>query len=191
MKYTWRIFKYSKYIDNDKDKLSHCNSNIELYSQTIVHSQYDSQNIRKEEWLHIFMESNRFIEIHVDTKRMEINLNIHNPPKISITRLEIISFSTSTLRVCSKGRVLAFKFTDSTKKFQITFFNTDEANIFFSKFNDLLAIDRKKDIFDIELLKRFLDLVKDEKIHHHARRAMKTCKTKKELIQEFVNLVKK
>lgn len=191
MKYTWRIFKYSKYIENNKDKLSHCNNNIELYSQTIIHSQYDSQNIRKEKWLHIYMESNRFIEIHVDTNKMEINLLIHNPPKISITRLELISFRTSTLRVCARGRVLAFKFTDSLKKFQITFFNTDEANIFFSKFNDQLLIDKKKDTFDTDLLKKFLDLVKDEKIHHHARRAMKTSKTKKELIKEFINLVKK
>lgn len=189
MKYTWRLFKYSKYIHNQIDKYSHCNTNIESYSQIIMHSQYDSQNIRKEQWLHIFMESNRIIELSLHKGQLKINLTIHKPPNISLTNLENINIIDEEFKMCLKGRSMAFKNEIKMKKFQITFFNYDEANIFFKKFNEQHAITKKTEKIDPLLLNKFYKLIGNVKIHYNTKKSFKTNKTKKELFEEFKKLL--
>lgn len=205
MKYTWRLFKYSKYINTETDKYSHCNTNIESYSQIIMHSQYDSQNIRKEQWLHIFMESNREIELSLHKTQLKINLILHKPPSLKITNLESIIIDEN-FKMCLKGRSMAFKNEKINKKFQITFFNHNEANIFFTKFNEQYNSEEKTNSDSVKkslekqikqadkinpiLLKKFYDLIGNVKIHFKTKKSFKTKKTKKELVEDFNKLFK-
>ncbi|EEQ82103.1 hypothetical protein NCER_101249 [Vairimorpha ceranae BRL01] len=189
MNYTWRLFKYSKLVENQDDKLSYCKHNMESISQTITHSQLDSQGIKKEQWLHIYMESNRFIEITLYNRILEIKLCIHNPPNIRVTKLENINLGSS-VRMCLKGRVLAFKFVDSKKKFQVVFFNSDEANIFFNKLNLLIEVNTEDKKLYKELKQKFLENFKNKQIDEDVRKNMQTNKNKIELIQEFLKLIK-
>ncbi|WUR03301.1 uncharacterized protein VNE69_04127 [Vairimorpha necatrix] len=188
MNYTWRIFKYSKLIDNPSDTFSYCKQNIDSVSQTVMHSQFDSQGIKKTQWLHIFMESNRFIEIKIYNNSLEITLNIHNPPNIQITILEKLD-NFKIFKMCLKGRVLAFKFVNICKRFQIVFFNDEEASVFFKKFNNLIDFENEDEKHTQTLRVKFLNLFVDEKLDEDFLESMKTNETKEELIKKFLQLI--
>ncbi|KAF9762018.1 hypothetical protein NGRA_2270 [Nosema granulosis] len=188
MNYTWRILKYSKIIQNNLDTLSYCNKPLDPISQTITHSQYDTQEIHKERWLHIYSQANKLLEVSVTATSMEIRLLVHSPPNIEVTVLEHLNLN-DRVAMCIKQRVLGCKFTESLRKFQITFFNTQEVNIFMDKFNEMFSIKKitkheKEDVKE-EFLKKFFKMIGEVKEVGE----FKTKKSRSKIIEEFLKLV--
>lgn len=186
MNYTWRILKYSKIIQREEDKSSYCKKDLDHVSQTVTHSQYDTQEIHKEDWLHIFSQGNKLLEVSVTAKTMEIKLLIHSPPNIEVTVLEHLTIS-DRVAMCVKQRVLGCKFTECQRKFQITFFNSQEVNLFMDKFNEMFCIKHVCSPGE-DLVHKFLSIVGDGEVEKVYKK--KTKKSKTHLLNEFLRIIK-
>lgn len=180
MNYTWRILKYSKIIKSTNDTTSYCKKDLDRVSQTVTHSQYDTQEIHKEDWLHIQSQGNKLLEVSLNNKTLEIKLMIHSPPNIEVIVLEHLTIN-DRVTMCIKQRVLGCKFTEEQRKFQITFFNCQEVNIFMEKFNEMFCSLEKT------LVGKFLGIVGEVGVNQEFK--VKTSKSKTNLIKEFLKMV--
>ncbi|KMV66291.1 hypothetical protein M970_040810 [Encephalitozoon cuniculi EcunIII-L] len=133
----WRIFKYSRRMEKRGGEKSFCGLDLEAVSQVILHSQSDSQGIRRERWLHMFTEGIRTLEVVLLLPVLEIRLYILSAGGQELVTLERVELTGEwDIRVCADKRVLRCRCVD--RRFQIVFFSSKEIEAFVSKLGSLL-----------------------------------------------------
>ncbi|EOB11299.1 hypothetical protein NBO_1302g0001 [Nosema bombycis CQ1] len=180
MKYNWRISKYSKVVSDDQDKLSYCGRDLDAYSQTITHSQYDTQSVHNEVWLHTYSKTNVTLEVSL-CGVLEIRLLIHAPPHVEVITLEHLRVEDK-MNLCIKQKVLGCKI--GLKKFQITFYNIQEIEIFIEKFNERFGGGISKN-----LIWKFMRIVEGIKVDEEIKSKMKTNRDYYEIRSELLELI--
>jgi hypothetical protein len=186
MRYMWRIFKYSKPLENERSGYSHCNTDLGPLGQTMSHLHYDSQEMRKERWMHIIAEGDRSIELIQSPDALELRLNIISARSQSVVILERIELGQGAgLRICMKQKLAGCKHGDSGR-FQVMFYSNEEADSFNDKLGSGLSY-ASRDMCNRKLLQSFLDLSRGARAD--SVRGLSTSKTSQELIREFMLLV--
>lgn len=192
MKYSWRVIKYARQINQESDRISYCNTDLEALSQTIVHSQFDTQNVRKEKWMHIYSGSIKTLELVLSEQDIEVRLIVTKDHSKSIVVLEHVDVrAAGPIKICSKQRVLGLKYgSNFINRFQVVFVSKEEADIFLDKYNaGIVSIaDSVPHVTIRKLFDSFLEMVQDVKVKSVNTRHP-TTKSRTELIKEFLRLV--
>lgn len=179
----WRVFKYSRRMEREGDEKSFCGVDLETMSQVILHSQPDSQGIKKERWLHVFTEGSKTLELILSPFMLEVRLYVVSAVRQELVILERIKLDGKwDIKTCVNKR--AFRYTCGERRFQIVFFSKEEVEVFGTKVGCSLG-SQGLDAGKIPVIERLRKAVEEGK------KISKTSKykDKKKLIEEFLLLL--
>ena len=125
----WRAFKYSRRMGAGGEERSFCGLELSAISQTILHSQPDSQGVRRERWLHVFTEGGKILELVLSSSLLEVRLYIVSECRQELVVLERVGLDGGwDFRTNTAKRVLRCRFGE--RRFQIVFFSEDDISAF-------------------------------------------------------------
>ncbi|RVD91220.1 hypothetical protein TUBRATIS_23340 [Tubulinosema ratisbonensis] len=185
MKYSWKIFKYSKICLDQTDCILDCGLDLNTLSQTILHSEVEGNRIKQENWHHLYSQTNKTLEVSI-TDKLEIILFVYTLNEVKSYILESISFKNK-MKWMAKGRSFACKI--ENKKFQISFYDQEEVNSFHSIFSSKVNFKIEED-FNKKIKEEFVQKMK--KLNGKTKfikENRKFIKSFEELKKEFINLV--
>lgn len=133
MKYTWKVFKYSRLCVDNSSLFTECGKDLNILSQTIIHSQVDADSIKEERWIHVYTETNKTIEVTL-CDCFEIKLlvsDFHCYKSFVLEKIELCQ----QMKWTARGRSFACKYENNTKRFQISFYDKDEVAAFHRLFS--------------------------------------------------------
>lgn len=191
MRYTWKIFKYSKLCVDDSSLLTECGKDLNILSQTIIHSQIDADSIKEERWIHVYTETNKTIEVTLGDY-FEIKLlvsDFHCYKSFVLEKLELCQ----QMRWTAKGRSFACKYENNTKRFQISFYDKDEVAAFHRLFSQKInfeIIETNQYLSRKNFLERMKELNRGvEKEQKEQRLEFRVIREFKELKHEFLRML--
>ncbi|AFN82850.1 hypothetical protein EROM_040820 [Encephalitozoon romaleae SJ-2008] len=178
----WRVFKYSRRMEKEGDEKSFCGVDLETMSQVILHSQPDSQGIKKERWLHVFTEGSKTLELILSPSMLEVRLYVVSAVRQELVILERIKLDNKwDIKTCVNKRAL--RYTCRERRFQIVFFSEEEVEVFGVKIGCFLR--PHLDIEKTPVIERLTKAIEDGK---KVRKTSKY-KDKEKLIEEFLLLL--
>lgn len=183
MRYTWKIFKYSKLCVDNSSLLTECGKDLNILSQTIIHSQVDADSIKEERWIHVYTETNKTIEVTL-CDFLEIKLLVSDFYCYKSFVLEKIELCQQ-MKWTAKGRSFACKYENNVKRFQISFYDKDEVAAFHRLFSQRINFE----IIETNqylLRKSFLDRM--EELNKGVEKDTKSDKLEFRVIRSFLEL---
>lgn len=191
MRYTWKIFKYSKLCVDNSSLLTECGKDLNILSQTIIHSQVDADSIKEERWIHVYTETNKTIEVTL-CDCLEIKLLVSDFYCYKSFVLEKIELCQQ-MKWTAKGRSFACKYENNVKRFQISFYDKDEVGAFHRLFSQKINFEIIETSQHL-LRKNFLDRMQklNEGVKKDTRDSnleFKIMRSFQELRQEFFRML--
>lgn len=185
MKYTWKIFKYSKICTSQNDYILDSGLDLNTLSQTILHSEVEGNKIKQENWLHLYSQTNKTLEVSV-TDKLEVILFVYTLNEIRSYILESICFKNK-MKWLAKGRSFACKIND--KKFQISFYDQEEVNSFHNIFSSKVNFKIEEE-FNLKIKEDFI--FKMKKLNGKTKKIIEKSafiKNFEDLKKDFLNLI--
>ncbi|KAG5859897.1 hypothetical protein KMI_04g07050 [Encephalitozoon hellem] len=178
----WRVFKYSRRMEREGDEKSFCGLDLGMMCQVILHSQPDSQGVKREKWLHVFTEGSKTLELLLLPSMLEVRLYVVSAARQELVILERINLDSGwDIRACVNKRVL--RCTCEERRFQVVFFNEEEIEAFGAKawrFPEPHVLNMEKPVAE--------GLTEVSESEEKTKTASKR-KDKEEIIEEFLSLL--
>ncbi|TBU16105.1 hypothetical protein CWI41_041310 [Ordospora colligata] len=129
MKYVWKVLKYSMRKVDEECAMSMCAANIELFGEVVQHSQFSSQGVQRQKWLHIYEQSNMMLEVTLSESCIEVQLHVISAARHEVVLLERTSFEMECeIDVCIKRKVISCRYVD--RRFKIMLVDEKETHSF-------------------------------------------------------------
>ncbi|KAH9411610.1 hypothetical protein HK407_04g07170 [Ordospora pajunii] len=118
MKCVWKILKYSMRKADGVCGMSMCGVNIELFGEVVQHSRFSSQGVRRQQWLHIYEQSNLMLDVTVSESCIEVRLHVISAVRHEIVLLERAGFEMECeIDVCMERNMVSCR--HSGRQFKI------------------------------------------------------------------------
>ncbi|EPR78265.1 hypothetical protein SLOPH_484 [Spraguea lophii 42_110] len=186
MKRFWTIFRYTTRPDSSTEILP--------FTKTIEYNYYNSNNNITYQYVHIYTDNEKIIEITLDKDTLRVRLHIDGnknkkDKEKDVILKEIKIKNTLELETNCKEKIVGIKWKDGKEnKIQFTFYIKEEADEFHNEFNKVLSCFYTNKI-TMKNIKNFI-----KQLNKNCRTKIniekyKTHKTYEEIKIEFINLV--